>query len=156
MADEPRITEAATKKRGRPRKYKADPYDGCHGRTGRNWQNYVNASTLIELLYELADNDETVTNELDSEYVELAECFIWRHANDDDDKPHYRHQGVAEQIGRMYNAGRIDAQEAAGLARLALRRIKEDGYTSRAVEKELRAYHKSLRISEAATENREA
>lgn len=149
------ISEAATKKRGRPRKYAKfdDPWTTYEysQRSGRTLQNFVNAETMLDVLYTLADD---MPDNLHNAYVDLAEHFIWQHDNDGE-KNHFRYQGVAEQIGRMYNAGRIDAQKVVDLARYALHQIQAEGRTSRDVEKELRQYHKSLRLSVAATENRE-
>lgn len=148
------ILEAATKKkRGRPRKYEYwEKHNGYREREGRSLQNYVQAETLVTLLWELAEETG------DKSYRNLAWFFedFSDEYGDTRDTNSFKCQGVAEQIGRMYNAGRIDAQEAVDLTRWAIHKIEDEGLPSRTVEKSLRQYHKSLRLSVAATENKEA
>lgn len=146
--------EAATKKkRGRPRKYEYwEKHGGYREREGRNLQNYVQAETLVSLLWELEEETgDKSYGWLAFEFEDYSEEY-----GDTRETNAFKHQGVAEQIGRMYNAGSIDAQEAVELARWAIRKIKDEGLPSRTIEKSLRQYHKGLRLSVAATENKEA
>lgn len=145
------ISVAATKKRrGRPRKYTYwENHGGYNEREGRNLQNYVQAESLLGLLFDL--EEETG----DKSYRLLAWKFEdFTDDGDNRDTSAFKHQGVAEQIGRMHNAGSIDAQKAVDLTRWALRKIDE-GCPSRTVEKELRQYHKQLKEAKkvAATKN---
>lgn len=143
---------AATKKRGRPRKYTYwENHGGYREREGRSLQNYVQAESLVTLLFDLAEDTGDISYQvLAWSFEDFSEDY-----GDTRDTNAFKYQGVAEQIGRMYNAGRIDAQKAVELTRWSLHQIQNVGRSSRDVEKQLRQYHKSLRLSVAATENKE-
>lgn len=111
--------EAATKKRGRPRKYETME-NIFSDKEPRAAQNLYHATVTIEQFAE---------GKTDSFFVTA--------------RGNIRRQGIAEQIGRMYNDGIITDQQARELV-MECKKDYDSGATVKEIERKLRALRKII------------
>lgn len=123
--------EAASKnKRGRPPTFSPEFYAIYYDMERRTAQNmhYV-AKTVLEILN-----------------IKSGEATFFTTA-----KGNFRHQGIAEKIGRIYDAGLLDRDACKDLARITIEAYNS-GVPAKELEKRLSAVRKMLQNQNGNTE----